>query len=374
MHAAEKAHNMFAICITGIVFGILTFTQPVAASEAKVNLFKAPDMTHYCALQRAAILGLETMAVAELIDEPQELFTPAAQKFIDHAFFDVSLTLPANEDRANLQSIRERLRGPRDFAHDAVLHAFEIITLASMQATDSASSPGLVDSRVFSGNIQQTGFNARTFHDPKIDSGLRRLISRSALLDQVVPGLAAEREALGALQEGDWIAASDIASQIAQSILAMPGKDIAADTTLAITLNVTKVTSSGIRYGSLRVFADLIHADGSVETIGGYPGTSDDFSEKNVRVMCGVNREAKRSRQVHDEYSMTALDEWNMTVLAERFQTKCRNFNEYSKKYPLAYDPMGVSGTNDNSFFFSLLRSIGRQNDVEALQRREGAR
>ncbi|HEV3157023.1 MAG TPA: hypothetical protein VGZ00_06705 [Candidatus Baltobacteraceae bacterium] len=360
-----KVQSVVSVCLAGIMIFVFGFADRVAAADRAVVLFDVPDFSHVLPVQRAAIFEAEMTTVAELIDTPRELYTPASQRFIDRAFSDVSSSLRTNADRTELQSLRKRLREHSDFAHDSLQHDF--VNVSAKYGRDL--SRGLWYGKLFGIAVKQIDFNARVLHERPADDQFRFFISNIGVLDQVIPELVMERRVLGAVRKGDWGATSDIGVRMMHSLLKNQDVHIAANATVAIVISDYDITSPGVRQGSGHLFLDMIHADGSSETIGGYPGSGNDFNRKDAQLTCGFNREPKGLVGTLGHYLTPSSGE-TLAALAKRFRDACNAFNEQERKNPIAYDPMakGNNGYNDNSLLTGLFDSLGRKNDIDSLK------
>jgi hypothetical protein len=139
---------------------------------------------------------------------------------------------------------------------------------------------------------EQTAYNARVLHDATSDKADRLSIGSDGVADPFVPGLRELRAQLAALGGRAWDRTAEIAEQIVGALL---GSEFAApfqpSPAVWLVLLRTRITSADARRHAAHYFIDVVHYDGTHQTIGAYPNGTLAFDRDAAHLTCALDRE-----------------------------------------------------------------------------------
>ncbi|HEY0797851.1 MAG TPA: hypothetical protein VGD50_01805 [Candidatus Baltobacteraceae bacterium] len=313
-------------------------------------------------LQREAFLGFEEQTFAQFTDRPQELAWPTTQDWLNRVFADFGRAVQSTSDRTALKAIRHQLEDGAHLSRAAMLQQGMEIDERYVRSLPTA----LRDSFLLGSIVQQIYFNAGVLKDETANASDLAFVRTAGVLDQLVPDLGPARRALAqstSLPDSEAVAAN-VRALLLRPI---PGVRVSDNAIVAVAARALLITSDGPRKGTGHTFLELVHADGSVETIGGYPDGIYDFGREG-RMTCSFDLEPKLwLPQGLPSLYPTPPPGRDIAALGQQLLDACRAFNAHP---PLRYSPLGGNGeSNDNSLTMGLLRTFATQSDFDEFSR-----
>jgi hypothetical protein len=339
----------------GALVALLLLLSVVApGSAAPAPPLDLPEIAYQSGLLGDAQLGAALALVGELIDEPDDLRTSAAQTFISQTFAELAKTdqelSPAriNEERASLR--------PSGLPHSDIsrqYYAFErLIPLIRLGDRKAAFLVG--------GLASQVAFNAAVLHDPRAGNTFRRALADMTAIDSYFPSAADLRHSLLAIGDTDWGRAYVAAHALQVMIMNAGVLSSSNKEPIAILVGGRRITDPGPRKDTLHAFIEFIAQDGTRRTLAGYPDGT--WSAPRGILHCRLDTEPATVADI----SFVLLGTGNgparvMTSLI----TSCQAFEANSTTRPLMY---AATGLTDNSVVSGLIDAIS-PNDAPPLMR-----
>lgn len=235
-------------------------------------------------------LGIALAALVELADAPALLARPSSQQFVDDTFAEIQQT---TNDASILTHAKDRRNALRagDNPFDRPL-AYADLTGLIKDVLRAAGSPRnkLITLGIFA---EQTAYNARVLRDPATDISDRAALGASDVADTLVPDLQGLRTQLAALGPKQWSAVTDTSEKIIAALLgsslAVP---FASSPAVWLVLVRTRPTNADKIRRAQHYWLDVVHYDGTHQTIGGYPDGKNAFDRDARRLLCGLDQES----------------------------------------------------------------------------------
>ena len=235
-------------------------------------------------------LGVALATLAELADTPELLARPSSQQFVDDTFAEVAQT---TSDTSILVRARDR-RNALDAGGNPFDSSRAHTNLADL-TKDVLRTAGSPRNKLIALGIlaEQEAYNARVLRDPATDTADRAALGASDVADTLVPDLPGLRAQLAALGPNQWGAAGDASEKIVAALLgssfAVP---FASSPAVWLVLLRTRPTNADKIRHAQHYWLDIVHYDGTHQTIGAYPDGKNVFDRDASRLLCSLDRES----------------------------------------------------------------------------------
>ncbi len=235
-------------------------------------------------------LGVAIAVLAELADAPELLARPSSQSFVDDAFARVAEIAPMDIPlRSRADRWRDALRVgagafDRTAAYNAVGELSKNLLRAAGAPRDKLIALGIL--------AEQADYNARVLHDPVSDGGVRAAIGANDVADTLVPGLRTLRDHLATLEFRRWAEIADGAEKL---VVALLGSSLSAPfpASPAVWLVLLRTRTTGVDAArrAEHYWLDVVHFDGTHQTIGAYPDGTMAFDRDTRTLLCALDKE-----------------------------------------------------------------------------------
>jgi hypothetical protein len=236
-------------------------------------------------------LGVAVAAMAELADTPALLARPSSQQFIDDAFSRIAEAAPTDVPlRSRAERWRDALRvGEGSFDRDAAYTAVGDLSKNLLRAV-GAPRDKLIALGILS---EQAFYNARVLHDPVADGGVRAAIGANDAADTLIPGLRDLRDRVAMLGFKHWPEIADGAEKIVAALLGST-LSVPFPASPAVWLVLMRTRSTGVDKArkAEHYWLDIVHFDGTHQTIGAYPDGTTAFDHDTRKLVCALDKES----------------------------------------------------------------------------------
>lgn len=305
-----------------------------------------------------ARLGFASALLADCVDVPPSLASPALRRFAEDAFARLLAGASSPDLRAQLseeQTAFDAAAGDARFDP----RAYATNLRKTMAAYVRALEPAQAQAFVIGGLAAQIAYNARVLRQSDRDRFYREALASDDDLDAATPGLADLRAALVAQPAGEWSAIAAAADRFAAALLGTSpvlvgyGQPASSTSVWTILVRTRTIAEDGPRKDTQHAAIDIVYGDGTHRMLGAYPDGKYAFGATGGALLCGADLEPDGDWSTIVPVALPSgigYDE-----LAQRLLDGCTAFNQHSQ----TYDPLAESAGNDNTFVVGLLRANG---------------